>query len=173
MLENEIVPLFYNQNEEGLSSGWIKYIKNSIAGIAPKYTTKRMMDDYLSKFYRKMDHRLKELSANDFKMLRDLSMWKRKVKSNWNDVEVVNVEIPDIYANQLGIGETYRINLVIDVKALVGIDISVQAIFADVQDDGTAKMLSVEEFYLEKTEGSKLYYSLHHKLNIPGVYNFC
>lgn len=172
MLENEIVPLFYDQNEDGISMGWIQYIKNSIANIAPKYTTKRMMDDYLNKFYLKMNHRLKELSTNNYKMVRDLTAWKRKVKSNWNDVEVVKVEIPDIYSNQLGIGETYKINLIIDLKVLVGIDLSVQAIFADVKDDGTAKMLSIEEFDLENIEGSKLYYSLQHKLNIPGVYNF-
>lgn len=62
--------------------------------------------------------------------------------------------------------------MVIDLKALEGIDLSVQAIFADINDDGSARMLNLEQFVLEKTEGSKLYYSLNHKLNIPGVYNF-
>ena len=172
MFENEIVPLFYDQNEKGISPDWIEYIRNSICEIAPDYTTKRMMDDYLSRFYNKMDNRLKELKDNDCELVRKISSWKRWVKSNWNDVEVVNVEMPDIYSHQLGIGETYRINLIIDLKALDGIDISVQAIFADVQDDNTAKMLSIEEFELDKKEGSKLYYTLNHKLNIPGVYNF-
>ncbi|TLX76166.1 alpha-glucan family phosphorylase [Labilibacter sediminis] len=172
ILENEIVPLFYNQDANGVSSGWVQYIKKSIAEIAPTYTTKRMMDDYLKKFYRKMDTHLAKLTSDDSKIARELTSWKRKVKSNWNDVEVVNVEIPDIYSYQLGIGETYRINIIIDLKALEGMELSVQAIFADVHDNGSAKMLSIEEFDLEKTDGSKLYYTLHHKLNIPGVYNF-
>ena len=172
MLENEIVPLFYKKNEMGISPEWIQYIKNSIAEIAPTYTTKRMMDDYLDRFYLKMDNNLKDLKADDCKKVREVTQWKRKVKSNWNEVEVVKVQMPDIYAHQLGIGESYNINLVIDLKSLAGIELSVQAIFADVKDDGSAKMLSVEQFDLEKTEGSKLYYSLNHKLNIPGVYNF-
>ncbi|WP_066632330.1 alpha-glucan family phosphorylase [Labilibacter marinus] len=172
MFENDVVPLFYNKNEKGISTGWIQYIKNSIAEIAPTYTTKRMMDDYLDRFYLKMDSNLKTLVADDCKKVREITDWKRKVKSNWNDVEVINVEMPDIYARQLGIGETYQINLSIDLKALIGTEMSVQAIFADVNDDGSAKMLSLEQFKLERTEGSKLHYSLNHKLNIPGVYNF-
>ncbi len=172
MLENEIVPLFYQTNDEGLSHEWIKYIKNSISEIAPNYTTKRMMDDYMSRFYSKMDHYLKELKSNDCSLVREISSWKRWVKSNWNDVEVVNIEMPDIYAHQLGIGETYHISVVIDLKSLANVDISVQAIFADVDEDGTAKMLSVEEFKIDKKEGSKLYCTLNHLLNIPGVYNF-
>ncbi len=172
MLENEIVPLFYKNNDKGFSSEWIKYIKNSISEIAPNYTTKRMMDDYLDRFYLKMDSRLRDLKVDDYKKVHEITSWKRRVKSAWNDVEVVKVEMPDIYAQQLGIGETYQINLVIDLKTLAGIEISVQAIFADVSDDGSAKMLSVEKFNLEKSENSKLYYTLDHKLNIPGVYNF-
>ncbi len=172
MLENEIVPVFYKKDEDGLSTEWIQFIKNSIAEIAPVYTTKRMMDDYLSRFYLKMDDRLRELKVDDFALVRKITDLKRKIRSNWNDIEVVKVEMPDIYSYQLGIGEIYRINLVIDLKLLDGLDISVQAIFADVSEDGTPKMLSMEEFELEKKDGTRLYYALNHKLNIPGVYNF-
>ena len=50
LLENEILPLYYNRNEQGFSEGWIKTIKNSIATIAPNYTMKRQLDDYYDKF---------------------------------------------------------------------------------------------------------------------------
>ncbi len=53
LLENEILPLYYNRNEQGFSEGWIKTIKNSIATIAPHYTMKRQLDDYYEKFYNK------------------------------------------------------------------------------------------------------------------------
>ena len=35
LLENEIVPLYYDKDKKGISKGWIKVIKNSIAQIAP------------------------------------------------------------------------------------------------------------------------------------------
>ncbi len=172
IFENEIIPLFYDQDAAGIPHRWVEYVKNSIAEIAPVYTTKRMIDDYMSRFYRRMDGRVKDLLVDDIQMVREITKWKRWVKNSWNEVEVIKVEMPDIYSYQLGIGEVYNINLVIDLKMLIGLDIIVQAVFADVEDPNAVKMISVEEFKLEKSEGSKLYYSLHHKLNVPGVYNF-
>ena len=61
LLENEIIPLYYDKNEKGYSEGWIKVIKNSIATIAPHYTMKRQLDDYYSKFYTKEAARFKKL----------------------------------------------------------------------------------------------------------------
>jgi alpha-glucan phosphorylase-like protein len=51
LLENEIVPLFYKRDENGIPHDWIKFIKKSIGEIAPQFTTKRMIDDYLDRFY--------------------------------------------------------------------------------------------------------------------------
>ena len=48
LLENEIIPLYYNKDKKGVSKGWCKVIKNSIAKIAPHYTMKRQLDDYYS-----------------------------------------------------------------------------------------------------------------------------
>ncbi|MDL2299690.1 alpha-glucan family phosphorylase, partial [Bacteroides sp. OttesenSCG-928-E20] len=65
ILETEILPLYYARNIKGYSEGWIKFVKNSIAQIAPHYTMKRQLDDYYSKFYTKLANRFELLSAND------------------------------------------------------------------------------------------------------------
>ncbi len=172
ILENEIIPLYYNQ-ENNTPKGWVQYVKKSIAEISPVYTTKRMIDDYMDRFYSKMDARLGFLLQNDNEHLRAITQWKRKVKSNWNDVEVINVEIPDIYSNQLGIGQVYEITIVVDVKNLSDTELAVQAVFADVNENGSADLIEVEEFELVNTvEGTKRNYRLQHELNIPGLYNF-
>ena len=65
LLENEILPLYYNRNAQGFSEGWIKTIKNSIATIAPHYTMKRQLDDYYDKFYTKEAANFKKLTADN------------------------------------------------------------------------------------------------------------
>ena len=50
LLENEIVPKFYN-NENGYSKEWITMMKESIKSITPRFSARRMMYDYLNKFY--------------------------------------------------------------------------------------------------------------------------
>ena len=65
LLENEIVPLYFDKDKKGISKGWIKVIKNSIAQIAPHYTMKRQLDDYYNKFYIKQAKRFKEIAKDN------------------------------------------------------------------------------------------------------------
>ena len=66
MLENEIIPLYFAKNSKGYSPEWIQYIKNSIAHIAPNFTMKRMIDDYINRFYLKESKYAKALKKNNF-----------------------------------------------------------------------------------------------------------
>src|SRR5690606_9331061 len=64
MLENEIIPMYFAKNTKGYSTEWVQYIKNSIAQITPRFTTKRMIDDYISRFYNKLAKRSAMLHEN-------------------------------------------------------------------------------------------------------------
>jgi len=50
-LEGEIVPLFYDRNSAGTPEGWVAVMKQSISAIAPKFSTQRMVRDYVHKLY--------------------------------------------------------------------------------------------------------------------------
>ncbi len=51
LIEKEIVPLYYNFGEGNFSKGWVDMMRESIKTIAPHFSAKRMMKDYLDKFY--------------------------------------------------------------------------------------------------------------------------
>ncbi|MBF2097986.1 MAG: alpha-glucan family phosphorylase [Gloeomargaritaceae cyanobacterium C42_A2020_066] len=51
LLENEIVPLYYSRNEQGLPVGWIAKMKASIRTCAPLFNTERMLQDYALRYY--------------------------------------------------------------------------------------------------------------------------
>ena len=72
MLENEIVPLYYAKNSKGYSPEWVQYIKRSIAHIAPHFTMKRMIDDYIERFYTKEAARTGKLAANDYAKAKEI-----------------------------------------------------------------------------------------------------
>jgi alpha-glucan phosphorylase-like protein len=73
ILENEMVPLFYQRNADGLPYGWVQFIKQAIAEIAPQFTTKRMIDDYRQKFYNKLYTRTQWLNENHYEQARTLT----------------------------------------------------------------------------------------------------
>ncbi|MDR2563931.1 MAG: alpha-glucan family phosphorylase, partial [Prevotellaceae bacterium] len=51
IIENEIAPLYYSRNENGIPEKWTAYVKNSIEKVASNFTTNRMMNDYEEQFY--------------------------------------------------------------------------------------------------------------------------
>jgi starch phosphorylase len=51
VLEEEVIPLFYNRDADGLPGKWIERMTNSIATLAPRFSAHRMVIDYVQKAY--------------------------------------------------------------------------------------------------------------------------
>lgn len=51
LLENEIIPLYYDEDEQGLKRRWIQRMKASIKTIAPFFNTERMLAEYIQQMY--------------------------------------------------------------------------------------------------------------------------
>ncbi len=117
LLENEIVPLYYKKNKKGFSEDWIKVIKNSIATIAPHYTMKRQLDDYYDKFYTSQAKRFKKLAASDYRVAKDIALWKESVAERWDSVKVVSKDV-SLTSNGADTGKEYNLKYVIDEAGL-------------------------------------------------------
>jgi glycogen phosphorylase len=51
LLEEEIVPLYYDRDEQGIPHGWVQMMKASIRTNAPVFNTDRMVAEYVAKMY--------------------------------------------------------------------------------------------------------------------------
>jgi len=171
LLENEIVPLYYNKDKKtGYSKDWVKVIKNSIATIAPHYTMKRQLDDYYDKFYIKQAKRFKEISANDNKLAKDIALWKETVAERWDSIRVVS-RTEDAYIG-VETGATKTITYVIDEAGLndaIGLElVSVQG---DPNEEGAIRV--VRPFKVVKQEGNLYTFELKFQSNHAGAYKCC
>jgi starch phosphorylase len=50
-LENEIIPLYYDRNSREISHEWIARMKNAMKTVIPQFSARRMVKDYVEKFY--------------------------------------------------------------------------------------------------------------------------
>jgi starch phosphorylase len=51
LLEEEVIPLFYHRDLDGVPRGWLQIVKESIKTIAPRFCTKRMVKEYMGQMY--------------------------------------------------------------------------------------------------------------------------
>ncbi len=170
MLENEILPLYYARNKKGYSEGWIKYVKNSIAHIAPHYTMKRQLDDYYSKFYTKEAKRFSMLAANNYAKAKEIAAWKEEVAAKWDEIEVVSSQkTEELIQGNIESGKEYTITYVIDEKGLndaVGLELV--TIYTNAE--GKQHIYSVEPFSLIKKDGNLYTFQVKHSLQNAGSF---
>lgn len=173
MLESEIIPLYYAHNSNGYSPQWIKFVKKSIAEIAPHYTTKRMMDDYFDRFYVKLANRSKHLIENNFAKAKEIVRWKEDTASKWDKIEVLKLEFDPVQEVDINNGKDKLYGEVIIDKKDISADLGLECVMVDYDSiTNKAQFLEKYEFDLVKTEGSKLYFQTKEALNDPGTHQY-
>lgn len=172
MLENEIIPLYYAKNTKGYSPEWIQVIKNSIAQITPRFTTKRMIDDYIAKFYSKLASRSALLKANNFAKAKEIAAWKEKIAGGWERIQIATMDVPEKLLHNPQVGEVYNINIVIDIDGINDKGIGIELVATQLDKNNVDMLYDVEELRLVKNEGSKLFYNLEYQLNNAGSFKF-
>lgn len=161
MLETELIPLYYAKNSKGYSPEWIQYIKNSMSEIAPDYTMKRMLDDYVDRFYNKLATRSAHLRENSFAVAKSIAAWKEEVAEHWDSFQVESFTTSqDFSIDSPVVGQNYNINLVIDRHELQGMLGVEMVITKENPENHQAELLTIQPFKLMKEEGSKLYFEL-------------
>lgn len=170
LLENEILPLYYNRNEQGFSEGWIKTIKNSIATIAPHYTMKRQLDDYYDKFYSKEAANFKKLAADNNRLAKELAAWKETVAERWDAIRVVSKDDSALSAAETG--KEYTLRYVIDEQGLndaVGLEL----VSIKTDKNGEEQIFSKREFKMVGREGNNYTFEATFEPDVAGAFKSC
>ena len=170
LLENEILPLYYNRNEQGFSEGWIKTIKNSIATIAPHYTMKRQLDDYYDKFYSKEAANFKKLAANNNRLAKELAAWKETVAERWDAIRVVSKDDSALSAAETG--KEYTLRYVIDEQGLNDA-IGLELVSIKTDKNGEDHIFSKREFKMVGREGNNYTFEATFEPDVAGAFKSC
>ncbi|NOY96021.1 MAG: glycosyltransferase family 1 protein, partial [Chlorobi bacterium] len=154
ILEDEIIESFYDRDKEGVPDKWVGYIKNTIALVAPHFTSARMLHDYQERYYKPQYKRTNAIKNDDFRLARELTAWKNKVSSIWDTIEVVNVQISDGLTNVMKIGHDYPVKATIDLKGLSCDEVGLEMIITENNNDADPKLVDKMEFEVESFEGT-------------------
>ncbi len=171
ILETELIPTYYAKNSKGYSPEWIQYIKNSMSQIAPDYTMKRMLDDYINRFYNKLATRSAHLREGNFAEAKEIAAWKEEVAEHWDSFQVESFTCSkDLAIDGPVVGKEYSFNLVIDRKDLQGMLGAEVVVTKENSENHQLELLYTKPFELKKEEGSKLFFELKTTSSEAGVH---
>jgi glycogen phosphorylase len=172
IFEEEILPAFYDRNINGIPEKWVSYIKNTFAQVSPNFTTARMIRDYQDRFYKPQAERSARLIASNYKIAKEIAIWKSGVAAAWNQIEVKEVQITDGITNVLKIGEVYPARVVIDIKSLKPEDLCVEMVITENGKDSTPSLIECLPFTIEKAEDQIITYKLDLNLMNAGAFGY-
>ena len=135
LLEQQIVPLFYDRSGDGLAHGWVQRMRNGWRTLGPQVTAQRMVRDYVTELYEPIAQRSVALytPADGFAAGRQLSAWKTTVNQAWHQVHIDKVE-PTRPVNE--IGQEMTLQAQVALGSLTKDDVMVQLLHGQVGEGG-------------------------------------
>ena len=102
LLENEVVPTFYDRSSDDVPYEWTRIMKNSMRTVNAEFNTHRQVEEYTQRFYRPCMENYKRLNQNDQAKARELAEWRQQVGAGWSKVAVACVDAPPPAAQPMG-----------------------------------------------------------------------
>tara|TARA_R110001592_G_scaffold118997_1_gene321696 strand:+ start:2571 stop:5117 length:2547 start_codon:yes stop_codon:yes gene_type:complete len=93
LLEREVIPEFYTRDEYGIPIAWVARMRESMARLAPHFSTNRTVREYTERYYLPAASALKERSAGGGAVGLQMVEWRHTLQQKWNALRFGEVKI--------------------------------------------------------------------------------
>ena len=173
VLENKIIPMYYNKGENGYSEEWVNMMKNCIASIAGKFSTARMLQDYLAKLYIPVCNLGNEY-YQDLENVIGFEEWKKVVSKQWKNIKISQSE-NNYNDATIDAGNKITVECFVELPndLIKTDDIEVQVYYGKITEQGVVDDIEITNMELEKgKEKDKYKYVANIELKSGGDYGY-
>ncbi len=172
ILENEIVPIYFERDADGLSSRWMSYVKQIIAEVAPTFTMKRMLDHYYERFYRPVFEQAKKVRPKNYADAKAYAAWKKDMEERWPGLHTVKMEAPDTDNHPLPVGEKFEVSITLALNGINAKDIGLEVLFFQRKDENHLLLRNSANFKLVESNAYEGVYKVSLDPQLAGVYEY-
>jgi starch phosphorylase len=127
LLQDRVIPLYYERGVMGFSPEWIRMAKRSIMTLLPRFNSRRMVGEYLTRFYVPACSRGARFTGNGAGLAKDVAAWKRRVRAAWPNVAFRALGAPQ---RRAAFGDKVRIEVAAKLAGLSPNDVAVELLLA-------------------------------------------
>ena len=128
ILEQEVVPLYFERRGQGFPRGWVEKSKRSMRTILPRFSAARMVSEYAQALYKQASAHGRALFAERFAGAKKLAAWKDRVRAAWSDVSLRLLAQPQPVVK---FGSEARIEVAVKLNGLSTSDVRVECLFGE------------------------------------------
>ncbi|MEW6719343.1 MAG: alpha-glucan family phosphorylase [Thermodesulfobacteriota bacterium] len=170
LLENEIVPMFYDRDRGGLPRAWIAMMKASIRRLGAFFNTQRMVREYAETCYLPAHRAGGRLSADGSAAARELAAWRSRVTSAWPGV---SIRVDELRKHRdMLVGDAVEAAIRVRLGGLSPEDVSVEVRHGAYTAAGEIRDGVIVTAAHERREGDEEIYRAEVPCKISGRYGF-
>ncbi len=109
LLEDEIVPSFYDRDSQGISRSWVRRMRVSMARLTPQFSTNRMLRQYTEELYIPAAAALRARVSNGGRTGTAIEEWRDRIGRHWSNIHFGNMEV-----ERQGEELTFRVQIYLD-----------------------------------------------------------
>src|SRR5438876_10926178 len=132
LLEEEIVPTYYDRGADGIPHHWIATMKEAIRTCAPQFSMRRMVKEYTTRYYVPAIQLGKQIEQNMYAKARVLADWKEKIKVGWPGLALY---VEGQHDGQLSLGEESNVRSWVREHELQPEDLTVELVYGEATND--------------------------------------
>ena len=133
---------------------------------------KRMMDDYLEKFYSRLTERSRLMHDKNYKMAKNMAAWKEKLIKNWDSIQVMDMEVTDTDNFSLTVGDPFRAKIRLHLDGIEPEYIGLEAVFFHRTEDEELEQRLAQQLVLKEQEGPTALFECEILPKMSGVYEY-
>lgn len=141
LLENEILPLYYKEREDGVPVAWMQRVKTSLQNLSPAFNCQRMIREYATRLYEPAHAAHLRIREDRFAAAREKWKWQQRVDAAWPRLRIADA-IRSLDPCHLS-GAPLLVRAEVDLAGLEPGDVRVEAVFGRVGPDGDLEDTSV------------------------------
>jgi phosphorylase/glycogen(starch) synthase len=138
LLENSVIPLFFDRELSGLPDKWLALVKRSMQTLVPRFNTKRMLVEYYRGLYLPTARREHELFSHDHRIARELADWKRKLPMRFSSLRLLDVSVEGIRGDTILVERPLTVTVRIDPGKLDPQELLVELVIGRKEGGGFA-----------------------------------
>ena len=136
LLENAVLPLYFDVNNAGLPANWIAMSKRSLKSLTAMYSSNRMLNDYIRLAYMPGAKRRDMLAEDDWALCRDLAVWQQDLPARFGTVKMEEIIISGADGNTMTCGEPVSVRLHMHLGQMKPEEILVQLVIGRAYANG-------------------------------------
>jgi starch phosphorylase len=135
LLENEIIPMFFERRDQGPPREWMRRVKQSIMRLTPAFDCRRMLTEYMTELYAPAHGAFSRLAGDSFRDARRRAKWNERIREVWDRVQFL-----DLGTDQIGpilSGRPVQVRAAVDLAGLQPEDVRVEVVVGRVGTSGS------------------------------------